>query len=162
MVVILGFQKETHLGTNFTILFPRPSIPDAAHSSRKEKATTLWSTLTSGAVALQRQPSRPSPERASTSITRNQLLSEYDQGSEPHPQGGVWPRERATFLLLGRPMVVDLSEERGLRGQLKSEGGQPELSLTPAQGVLARARKKRREQTAMGSTLLRAARLLSK
>jgi hypothetical protein len=61
MVVILGFQKETHLGTNFTILFPRPSLPDAAHSSRKEKETTLWSSLTSEAVAFQRQLSKQAP-----------------------------------------------------------------------------------------------------
>lgn len=65
------------------------------------------------------------------------------------------------FLLFGRPMVVDLTEERGLRGQLKPEGGKPELSLSPAQSGLAQATcltfqcrgEKRREQTAMGSTL---------
>lgn len=35
--------------------------------------------------------------------------------------------------------MVDLIEEWGLRGQLKPEGGQPELSLAPAQGGLAQA-----------------------
>lgn len=57
-------------------------------------------------------------------------------------------------------MVVDLTEERGLRGQLKPEGGQPELSLTPAQ-VSWHGREEKGADS-HGKYSLRAARLLSK